>query len=162
MQQFVLEEHLEIICTEDDQEFEEVMELARDEFISLVLKIHQANSNRKWRLMIKNAKMEKLDLTLSTYVQYAEDFKFWVVAGRPHRIPDKEIAKCFVNGLKPELFREEMYSRSFENVDDVVREVREELPTYRDVLEISDRVKKSEPEKEFTKEKKDNSQSVSI
>ena len=74
------------------------MELERDEFISLMLKIHQANSSRKWRLMIKNAKMEKLDLTLSTYVQYVKDFKFWVnVAGRPRRIPDKEIAKCFVN-----------------------------------------------------------------
>ena len=59
MQQFVLEEHLEIICTEDDHELEEVMELGRDEFISLMLKIHQANSSRKWRLMIKNAKMEK-------------------------------------------------------------------------------------------------------
>ena len=31
-------------------------------------------------------KMEKLDVTLSTYVQYVEDFKFWVnVAGRSHR-----------------------------------------------------------------------------
>ena len=59
MQQFVLEEHLKIICTEDDQELEEVMELGRDEFISLMLKIHQANSSRKWRLMIKNDKMEK-------------------------------------------------------------------------------------------------------
>ena len=77
--------------------------------------------------MIKNANMEKSDLTLSTYVQNVEDFKFWAnVAGRPHRIPDKEIAKCFVNGLKPELFRDEMYSRSFENLDDVVREIREE------------------------------------
>jgi len=93
--------------------------------------------------MIKNVKMEKLDLTLSTYVQYVEDFKFRVnVAGRPHRIPDKEIAKKLVNGLKPRLFREETYSRSFENLDDVVREAREELPT-----------------KEFTKEKKGYSQS---
>ena len=66
--------------------------------------------------MTKNAKMEKADLILSTFVQYVEDFKFWVnVARRPHRIPDKEIAKCFVNGLKPVLFREEMYSRPFEN-----------------------------------------------
>ena len=53
-----------------------VMELARDEFISLMLKIHQANSSRKWRLMIKNVKMEKSDLTLCTDVQYVEDFKF--------------------------------------------------------------------------------------
>ena len=59
--------------------------------------------------------------------------------------PDKEIAKCFVTGLKPDIFREEMYSRTFENLDDVVREASEELSTYRDVLEISDRVKKSEP-----------------
>ena len=40
-------------------------------------------------------------------------------------------------------------------------EAREELSTYRDILEISDRVKKSEPKKEFTKEKKDYSQSAS-
>ena len=46
MQQFVLEEHLKIICTDDDQELEEVMELGRDEFISLILKIHQHNTCR--------------------------------------------------------------------------------------------------------------------
>ena len=80
-----------------------------------MLRIHQANSSRKWRLMIKNAKIEKFDLTLSTYVQYVEDFKFWVnFAGRLHRLPKKEIAKCFVNGLKPDIIREEMYSRTFE------------------------------------------------
>ena len=50
-----------------------------------------------------------------------------------------------------------MYSRSFEYLDDVVRGAREELPTCCDILEISDRVTKSEPKKEFTKEKKDNS-----
>ena len=50
------------------------MDLARDEFITSMLRIHQANSSRKWHLMIKNAKMEKFDLTLSTYVQYVEDF----------------------------------------------------------------------------------------
>jgi hypothetical protein len=47
MLQFVLQEHLEIICTEDDQELEDVMALGRDEFISLMLKIHLANSSRK-------------------------------------------------------------------------------------------------------------------
>ena len=56
---------------------------------------------------------------------------------------------------------EEMYSRSLENLDDVVREAHEEWPMYCDILEISDRVKKSEPKNEFTKEKKDHSQSVS-
>ena len=74
------------------------------------------------RLMIKNAKMEKTDLTVSTYVQYVEDFKFWAnVAGRPHRLSEREIAKCFVTGLKPDIFREEMFSRTFENLDDAVR-----------------------------------------
>ena len=77
--------------------------------------------------------MENSDLTLSIYVQYVEDFKIWVnVAGRPHRLPEKEFAKCFVNGLKPDIFREKMYSRTFKNLDDVVREAlstREELST---------------------------------
>ena len=109
---------MDILCSEDEIELEELMGLARDEFISSMLRSHQANSSRKWRLMIK---MEKSDLNLSTYVQYDEDFKFWVnVAERPHGLPEKEIAKCFVNGLKPDIFREEMYSRTFGNLDDVV------------------------------------------
>jgi len=49
----------------------------------------------------------------------------------------------FVNGLKPDIFREEMYSKTFENLADLIREAREELSTYRDILEISDLVKKS-------------------
>ena len=58
------------------------------------------------------------------------------------------------------LFREEMYARSFENLDDVIREAREELRTYRKITDIFDRAKKSEPKKEFTKEKKDYAQSL--
>jgi len=155
MQQFVLEEHMEVVCSEAEMEMEEIMELPRDDFITAMIKIHQADSSRYWRIMIRNAKMEKSDLSLTTYVQYVEDFRFWVnVAGRPHRIPDKEIAKCFVNGLKPELFREEMYARSFENLDDVIREAREELRTYRKITDISDRAKRSEIQKRSSLKKK--------
>ena len=35
----------------------------------------------------------------------------------------------FVSGLKPDVFREEMYSRSFDTLKDVIREAREELST---------------------------------
>ena len=42
--------------------------------------------------MIKNAKMVKSDLTLSTNVQYVEDVKFWGnVAGRHHVLPEKKL-----------------------------------------------------------------------
>ena len=47
------------------------------------------------------------------------------VAGRVYHLPEKEIAKSFVSGLKPDVFREEMYSRTFETLDDVIREARE-------------------------------------
>ena len=53
MKQFVLEEHLNILCSEDEIELEELIELASDELITSMLRIHQANSSRKWRLMIK-------------------------------------------------------------------------------------------------------------
>ena len=93
---------MDVLCSEDGMKLEEIMELARDEFITIMLRLHKANSSRRWRLMIKNAKMEKTDLTVSTYVQYVEDFKFWVnVAGITHRLSYREIAKCFVSGLKP-------------------------------------------------------------
>jgi hypothetical protein len=52
--------------------------------------VHQANSSRKWRLMLKNAKMVKDDLSLSTYSQYVDDFKFWMKAARDtHKPPEK-------------------------------------------------------------------------
>ena len=71
------------------------------------------------------------DLSLSTYVQYVEDFRFWMnVAGRTHRLLDKEIAKCFDSGLKLDVFREDMYSRTFDTLEDVIREAREDLSTY--------------------------------
>jgi len=66
----------------------------------------------------ENAKMEKSDLTLSTFVQYVENFRFWVnAAGRAHRwLPAKENTKMFVMGLKPDFFSEEIYSRSCEKL----------------------------------------------
>ena len=87
--------------------------------------------------------MEKSDLNLSTDVLYVEDFRFLInVAGRIHRLPDKEIAKYFLSGFKPDVFCEEMYSQSFDTLEDVIREAREELSTYRDILEISEQIKK--------------------
>ena len=78
--------------------------------------------------------MEKSDLTLSTHVQYVDDFLFCMnVSSRTHRLLDKEITKFFVSGLKPDVFREKMYSRTFENLEDVINEAREKLSTYRDI-----------------------------
>jgi hypothetical protein len=68
LQDFILEEHLDVIAENDLQDRDEVMDLEREEFIDIMLKMHQANSSRKWRLMMKNAKMEKSDLSLSTYL----------------------------------------------------------------------------------------------
>ena len=111
--------------------------------------MHQANSSRKWRLMVKNAKMEESDLTLPTFAQHVEDFTFWVnTAGRAHRVPEKEIAIFFVSGLKPDLFREEIYARSCETLQEAMDESRAELATYRDILEITGRVKKSDVKKD--------------
>ena len=99
--------------------------------------------------MVKNAKMEKSNLSLNTYVQYVEDFKFWVmVAGNAHRQPpDKEVVKRFVSGLKPDIFREEICSRSFETLD-VMVETRHELFNYRNIIEISVWIKRPEVKKE--------------
>ena len=53
----MLEEHLEIMCSEADKEMENFMLLARDDFISAILRMHAANSSGKVRFMTKNAKM---------------------------------------------------------------------------------------------------------
>ena len=71
----------------------------------------------------ENAKMGKSDLTLSTFGQHVEDFRFWVnAAGRAHRLPDKEMEKMFFTGLKPDLFREEIYSKSCETLQEAMEE----------------------------------------
>ena len=41
MQQFILEEHLDIIVSESGGEMEEIMHLERDEFIEIMLGMHQ-------------------------------------------------------------------------------------------------------------------------
>ena len=48
MQQFVLKEHLEIMYSEADEEMENFMLLAREDF-SAMLHMHAAYSSRKWR-----------------------------------------------------------------------------------------------------------------
>ena len=53
MQQFILEEHLDIIISESGGEIDEVVHLERDEFIGIMLRMHQAYSSRKWCLMVK-------------------------------------------------------------------------------------------------------------
>jgi hypothetical protein len=45
MQQFVLEEHLEILCSEAGEEMEDFMAMTRDNFISSMLRILVANGN---------------------------------------------------------------------------------------------------------------------
>jgi hypothetical protein len=85
MQHFILEDHVDIIADFDLQDREDVMALGRDDFITVMLKMHQATSSPKWRLMMKNAIMEKSDLSLSTYVQYVDDFKFWIQAASSSR-----------------------------------------------------------------------------
>ena len=59
MQQFILEEHLDIIVSESGGEIDEVMHLEREEFIGITLRRHQANSRRKWRLTVENEKKKK-------------------------------------------------------------------------------------------------------
>ena len=63
--------------TKKAEKYAEVVELEKEEFFQVMLRLHQANSSRKWQSMVKNSKMEKSDLSLNTYVQYVEDFKFW-------------------------------------------------------------------------------------
>jgi hypothetical protein len=96
-QHFILEEHLDVISVSELMDHDECMELERDDLIDVMLKMHQANSSRKWRLMMRNAIMIKSDLSLSTYTQYVDDFKFWLrTAGDRHKLPPKEIVKIFV------------------------------------------------------------------
>ena len=47
------------------------------------------------------------------------------------------IVKMIVNGLKPEIFRQEIYLRSIDTLVDVTRH---ELANYRDIIEISERI----------------------
>ena len=54
MQQFILEKQLEVICNEEGREYEDIVEFDKEEFIQVMLRLHQANLS-KWRLMVKNA-----------------------------------------------------------------------------------------------------------
>jgi len=93
MQQFILEEQLDLICDEDGRKFEEIVELEKRSRMLSEFKQKIANYG-------KNVKM-KSDISLNTYEQYVEVFKLRVLAaGNAHRFSEKEIVKMFVRGLK--------------------------------------------------------------
>ena len=71
------------------------------------------------------------------------------MAGLAHRIPENEIVKCFVNRLNPEIFKEEMFSMSCDTLVEVMAATRADLATNRDILEISEQIKKPEVKKDF-------------
>ena len=76
MPPFIIEEQQDVICDEDGREYEDFVDLEKEEFILMMLRLHQANS-RKWRNQT----------SLNTYVQYVKDFKFWAMAtGNAHRL----------------------------------------------------------------------------
>jgi len=58
MQPFILEEHLDINVSECGGEIDEVMHLKRDQFIGIMLRMHQAYSKMSFNGEI-NMKMEK-------------------------------------------------------------------------------------------------------
>ena len=70
-----------------------------------------------------------------------------LAAGHAHRLPEKDIVMIFVNDIKPDIFREEIYSRSFETLVDVMAETRHELANYCDIIEISERIKRPKVKK---------------
>ena len=45
MRQIILEEQLDVICDEGGRDFEEIVELEKEEFIQII-RLHQANSSR--------------------------------------------------------------------------------------------------------------------
>jgi len=105
--------------------------------------------------MIKNAQMEKSDLTLSTYVQYVEDLKFGSMMREDLLgFREKKLLNFSWIVWSPIFFVKKVYSRTFKNLDDVIWEARKQLSTYRNIMRILDCVKKSEPKKDFGKEKR--------
>ena len=89
-QQFILEEYLDIIASESGGDFDDVMHLERDDFIGIMLRMHQAYSSRKWRLMVKMRKWNNPISLYRGFVQDIEDLRFWVnAAGRVHRLTEK-------------------------------------------------------------------------
>jgi hypothetical protein len=101
MKQFILEEQLDAICDKDGRDFGEIVEKEKKKssfkLCYVFTKQIQAGNGELWLKMLKWRNL----ISLSTYVKYLEDFKFWVLAaGNAHRLPEKEIVKMFVSGLK--------------------------------------------------------------
>ena len=71
-----------------------------------------------------------------------------MAAGNSHQFPEKDIVKSFFSSLKPDIFCEEIYSRSCETLVNVMAEIRHELSKNRDIMEISDRIKRPEVKKD--------------
>ena len=87
---------------------QDVNELWKEEIIIMAEEVQVGPPEPKLTLTL----WMKSDLSLNTWAQYVEYFKFWVLAaGNAHTFPENVIVKIFFSGLKPEVFCEEIYSR---------------------------------------------------
>ena len=82
-----------------------------------MLRLHQANSSRKWRIMVKMLKWRNRTSTLIYNI--LRILSLGMLIGFP-----REIVKMFIRGLQPEVFRKESDSRAFKTLVDVMAETR--------------------------------------
>jgi len=113
----------------------------REKFIQVML--HQANSSRKWGSMKWGSKWNCIYHAIHMS-------NSWRILSSAHRLPEKETVRMFVSGLNPEIFRKEIYSWSFETLVDVMAKTRHELSSYRDIVQISERIKRPKVTKSQT------------
>jgi hypothetical protein len=93
--------------------------------------------------MVKSTKLVQSNLSLSTYVQYVEDFKLWVkVAGPAPRVPEKFAVICEWAQASHVSWR--ISSRACDTLQEVIDEVHDEQATYNEILEINERAKKTD------------------
>ena len=150
MQQFVLEEHLDIICTEDDQE---VMEHGRDNFsVSCLKSIRptQAESGVLWSI-IPRWKNWIWDFRPLCSMSKTSNSGLVSPKDLTEFITKKSRSDSWVSWSRKYFVKKCICSRSFENLDDVVNLRR--LPTYRDILRFQTKWRSLSPKRSLPKKK---------
>ena len=128
-QKFVLVEDLEVLADFHDVEIEDLIVEEMETFFDMLCKVHVAPTPMEAKRRLKEVKMDKDDLSLSTLKLYNDKFQFHVrCIGHKRVLRQKELAKIYVEGLRPKILQENVWADPPESLEEAMQITRSMLP----------------------------------
>jgi len=109
-QSFLDEQDMNAVAMKAKKPVEQLERLSTEKFISKLCLLYQSRSLLQTQTMLKSAAMKSDRLDIRSVLAYVSDFRFQLkCCDGPYALKEKEAVKVFLQGVKPEVMRQELF-----------------------------------------------------